>query len=154
VTKQYDNGSAPGRPVFGNVVVEKEYDWGQGAPGPLLKETDTTYQWQVNSNYLTSRLVDLPALVIIKDGSGNRVAETDYTYDEPAYLTASGISTQHFAPPCPVRGNLTTVSRWLNTTNTWITSHTNWYDTGEAYQQIDPLGHTTTHSYDAAYAVA
>src|SRR5207244_3210517 len=93
----------------------------------------------------------LPAAVVTKDGNGNRVAETDYTYDEPQYLTASNITTQHGVPPNAVRGNLTTVSHWLNTSNSLISSHTNWYDTGEVYQQIDPLGNTTTHSYDPFY---
>ena len=100
--------------------------------------------------YLTANMLDLPASVIIKDGSGNRMAETDYSYDEPDYLTTPtpAITTQHFSPPYGVRGNQTTVSRWLNTPNSFISSHTNWYDTGEAYLAIDPLGHTTTHTYD------
>src|SRR5258708_17823832 len=156
ITKQYDTGLGAGAPIFGNVVTEKDYDWGQGAPGALLRETDTTYQWQGNRAYLTAHLIDLPAGVIVKDGSGTRVAETDYTYDESQYLTTSNISTQHGpAPnPSPVRGTLTTVSHWLNTNNSFITSHSNWYDPGEAYQSIDPLGHTTTHSYDPAYVGA
>ena len=41
-------------PIFGNMVRELEYDWGQGAPGALLRETDTVYQWQKNSAYLTA----------------------------------------------------------------------------------------------------
>ena len=84
------------------------------------------------------------------------MAETDYTYDEPAYLTVPtpAVTTQHVSPPYGVRGNQTTVSRWLNTTNSFVSSHTNWYDTGEAYQAIDALGHTTTHSYDPAYVGA
>ena len=73
---------------FGNVTVEKVYDYGNGAPGPLVCETDTTYLWQNDSNYLNTGLVDLPASVVVKDGNGNRVAETDYIYDESAYLTA------------------------------------------------------------------
>jgi len=40
---------------------------------------------------LTAHMLDLPASGIVKDGNGNRVSETDYTYDEPAYLTASNI---------------------------------------------------------------
>ncbi|HET6843007.1 MAG TPA: RHS repeat-associated core domain-containing protein [Candidatus Angelobacter sp.] len=154
VTKSYDPGLGTGAPIFGNVVTEKEYDWGVGTPGPLVKETDTTYQWQINGNYLTAHLVDLPASVIVKDGNGTRVAETDYVYDESQYLTASGISTQHVSAPAAVRGNLTTVKRWLNTSNSFVFTHTNWYDTGEVYQQTDALGNTTTHSYDAAYAGA
>src|SRR6266700_1880978 len=154
VHRDPDAGLGAGLPIFGNVKKELDYDWGQGQPGPLLRETDTTYQWETSSAYLTVHLLDLPASVIVKDGNGNRVAETDYTYDEAAYLASSGITTQHVSPPGAVRGNLTTVSHWLNTNNSFISSHTNWYDTGEPYQQVDALGHTTTHSYDSAYAGA
>lgn len=155
VHREYDQGLGTNKPIFGNVKKELEYDWGQGVHGPLLRETDTTYKWETASDYLTAHLLDLPASVVVKDASGNRVAETDYTYDEAAYLTTPtpAISTQHNAsPPYGVRGNLTTVNRWLNTTNAFIPSHTNWYDTGEPYKKIDPLGHTTTLSYDPIYA--
>src|SRR5262249_45542315 len=42
----------------------------------------------------------------------------------------------------------------LNTSTNPVVSHTNWYDTGEVYQSIDPLGRATTHSYDSYYAGA
>src|SRR5262249_74156 len=114
---------------------------------------------------LTAHLLDLPASVIAKDGSGCALAETDYTYDESAYLTnyegAVGTlpSGTHLAPPGPVSGNPTTVTRWLAPASscnpkcgTAVVTHTNWYDTGEAHQQFDALGNATTHSYDLAYA--
>jgi RHS repeat-associated protein len=168
VHKVPDAGLGAGLPIFGNVVKELEYDWRQGTPGALLRETDTVYKWQTNSSYLAAHLIDLPASTVVispvaganlksncpMDAAGNIascMAETDYTYDEPAYLTASSVITQHGAPPAGVRGNQSTVSHWLNTTNGFISSHTNWYDTGEVYQKIDPLGHTTTHTYDPAY---
>jgi RHS repeat-associated protein len=157
VQKTYAPPTVAGGPISGSVATEKVYDWGQGTPGTLLKEIDTTYQWQGNSSYRTANMLDLPSSVIIRDGSGNRVSETDYSYDEPTYLRVPtpAVTTQHNAtPPAGVRGNLTTVSRWLNTTNSFIPSHTYWYDTGEAYQSIDALGHTTTHSYDPAYVGA
>jgi RHS repeat-associated protein len=157
IQKTYDTAltdPTSGNTSYGVVVTEKEFDWGQGAPGALLRETDTSYAWQSDARYLSANLLELPASVVVRDGIGNRVAETDYAYDESQYLTAANITTQHIAPPNAVRGNLTTVSRWLNPSNTMISSHTNWYDTGEVYQQIDPLGNTTTHSYDSAYAGA
>ncbi len=163
VTKQYDTGFGANTSIFGNVVKEFEYDWGQGSPGTLLRETDTTYQWQNDSRYLDAQMLDLPASVVIKDGSGCTLSETDYTYDEASYLTGTTVSTQHVAAPnpSPVRGNLTTVTRWLAPTSscnpkggTAIASHTNWYDTGEPFKKIDPLGYTTTLSYDSAYASA
>src|SRR4051812_6046684 len=170
VTKQYDAGFGSYSPIFGNVIKEQEFDWGLGAPGPLLRETDTVYQWQKDSNYLNAHMVDLPASTVVISPLGaaniktncpittittaNCMAETDYLYDEPAYLTAANVTNQHVSPPNIVRGNQTTASHWLNTSNSFISSHTNWYDTGEPYQKIDPLGHTTTLSYDPAYASA
>ena len=169
VHREYDQGLGAGKPIFGNVTKEQQYDWGQGQPGPLLRETDMVYQWQKNSAYLTAHMLDLPASTVvispsaaenIKSGcpltsatSGNCAAETDYTYDEAAYLTTPtpAVSTQHIAPPHSVRGNQTTVSHWLNTSNSFVSSHTNWYDTGEAFQQLDPLGHTTIYTYDPFY---
>ncbi|MBZ5532066.1 MAG: hypothetical protein LAO20_11595 [Acidobacteriia bacterium] len=175
VTKSYDPPQSSTGVIFGNVVTEKLYDWGPGGPGSgpgaLLRETDTVYQWQKNSSYLTAHIVDLPASTVVIDpvaanntksgcpinaagGTASCIAETDPFYDEAAYLTASGITTQHVAPPAAVRGNLTTLSHWLNTANSFVSSHTNWYDTGEPYQNIDPLGHTTTLTYDSAYVGA
>ncbi|OAI56907.1 hypothetical protein AYO50_00295, partial [Acidobacteria bacterium SCGC AG-212-P17] len=167
VTKAYDAGPGSGAPVFGTVVTEKQYDWGQGAHGALLRETDTTYKWQTNSGYLAAQMVDLPASVVVKDGSGCALSETDYSYDESTYLTpyesTVGALPQgsHIAPPAAVRGNLTSVTKWLAPASSCnpqsgsqVVSHTNWYDTGEVHQQVDPLGHTTTHSYDPFYAGA
>ncbi len=179
IHREYDQGLGTNKPIFGNVVKEQEYDWGQGTAGALLRETDTVYQWQKadvsgNRPYLTAGLLDLPASTVvispnaaentktscpINSGTATTscISETDYAYDEPAYFTVPtpAITTQHNStPPAGVRGNQTTVSHWLNTANSFISSHTNWYDTGEVYQQTDPLGHTTTHSYDPFYAGA
>jgi RHS repeat-associated protein len=147
--------------TLGTIPARREFDYGSGSAGNLLRQTFTTYLWQGNSAYLSANLLDLPATVIVKDGGGCALAETDYTDDESAYLTTSNISTQHGNPPNSVRGNPTTVTRWLAATSscnpkggTAIVTHTNWYDTGEAYQQIDARGNTITHSYDTAYAGA
>jgi len=148
---------------YGKALATREYDWGATAPGPLLRQTLTTYQWQVNSAYLTANMLNPPATVKVLDGAGHLCAETDYFYDEPGYLTtpSPAITTQHTTTPWTVRGNLTTVTHKLSATPcaasaTWtsISSHTNWYDTGEAQSTTDPLGHTTTHFYDSAYAGA
>jgi RHS repeat-associated protein len=178
IHREYDNGLGTNQPIFGNVVKELQYDWGQGQPGALLRETDTIYQWQRvdasgNRPYLTADLLDLPASVVVvspnpadntKTGcpitpttTGNCMSETDYLYDEPSYVVTPtpAVTTQHnSASPYGVRGDLTTTSHWLSTTNSFISDHTKWYDTGERYQQVDPLGHTTTISYDPFYVGA
>lgn len=142
-------------PNFGVVTSEKHYDF----DGSLLRETDTTYKWQTDSNYLSANLVDLPASVQIKNSAGGICGETDFGYDDPNNLvTFPGTTFSHAAAPAAVRGNLTSTSRKLSTvacsinaSTSAITSSTKWYDTGEIYQSSDPLGHTTTHSYSSTY---
>lgn len=153
------SGYGTGAPLMGVVTVEKKYDFGAGQPGALINETDTSYFWQSNSNYLAANMIELPASVQIKDGNGNVCAETDTGYDDSNRLTSySGTAPNHGSPPNAVRGNLTSVSRKLTTTacsitssTPSVTSYTNWYDTGEVYKTIDPLGNATTHSYDPYY---
>ena len=67
---------------YGKAVATREYDWGANAPGPLLRQTQTTYQWQASSAYLAANMLNLPATVKVLDGAGNLCAETDYFYDE------------------------------------------------------------------------
>jgi RHS repeat-associated protein len=155
VTKTYDTGTGQGanQAIFADVVTEQDYDWGAGTHGAMLRQTNTSYLWQTNSSYLTAGLLDLPSSVVVENAAGTRVAETDYTYDEPTYLTASGITTSHVTPIEGVRGNLSTVSKWLNT-GAAVVSHTNWYDTGEPYQRIDPKGNHITYAYSSTYAGA
>jgi RHS repeat-associated protein len=134
--------------LYGSPVLKQEYDYGATTP---TKQVATSYEWQINSNYQNANLLNLPASVVTEDGSGNRFAETDYNYDEPTYLTASGISLQAAPPNGAYRGHATTVTHWLNTGNNSPTSHINWYDTGEVYQQVDPKTNTTTYAYSSAY---
>jgi RHS repeat-associated protein len=139
---------------YGEVIAQREYDYASGSPGPLLRQTQTSYAWQSNSNYLTANLLSLASHVVTYDGSGNRVAETDPTYDNPSYLQASGITTQHEAAPGPVRGNLSTVQKWVNTTNSFITSTTTMFDTGTLPNATDPLNHAVTRAYSTSFAGA
>ena len=144
--------------TYGRPVAQREYDWGQGAPGALLRQTLTTYQWQVGNLYFNNNFLDLPFSVKVLDSAGNLCAETDYTYDEGTPANA-GISTQHApAPGGVVRGNLTTVVHKLSNTPcasnaswTTVASHSTWFDTGELQSSTDPGGHITTHLYDVAY---
>lgn len=57
------------------------------------------------------------------------------------------------APPAgePIRGNLTTQSHWLDTTNSLISSATTYYDTGMKATSTDPLLHTTSYFYSLTF---
>ena len=75
------------------------------------------------------------------------MAQTTYGYDETARVT-SGIASltgvQMTTPLYGVYGHQTSKISWLNTSSTNPESTVSYYDTGEPYQAIDPLGHTDT----------
>jgi hypothetical protein len=138
VVRTPDTGFGNGGPTFGETVVEKIYDWGRGAPGALLKETDTNYVWQSDGRYTFAGLVDLVASETIKDGSGNQVAETTHSYDNGANLYPSNITVQHVAAPNVVRGNRSSISRWLNNRSAPLVVPVDIYDTGMPYDSVQP----------------
>jgi len=151
-----DNATLTGS--YGKPIARREYDYASGAPGPLLRQTKPTYMAFNGPNapsYLANHLLSLPYTVQVLNGSGTQVALTTYGYDQTS-LTSSGITTQHdSAPPTGTyRGNRTSVSRWVNTTGTNLTSTGTFYDTGMTYQSFDPLSHSTTFAYSSTFAGA
>jgi len=157
--------------LLGNVVATRDYDYGQGAPGALLRTTTNTYAWQSPnpnySTYLTDNFLDLAASVQVKDGGGTQQAYTTYGYDEYSTypLQSSGITMQHDSSPPngSIRGNQTSVHRWLNSgtftcpgggsggSGGSVVSNTIYYDTGKVYSASDPCSHTTSYQYSSTY---
>jgi len=78
--KQIDTTFDP----YTNPLVTKEYDFGSGSPGGLLRETDITYAT------ISGGIVDRPSDIVVKDGSGNKASETKYSYDGSALTATSG----------------------------------------------------------------
>jgi RHS repeat-associated protein len=188
VTKSYDSGYSyidyygsttdlSGKPnvgIYGRVVSEQATDYGNGAAGPVLRTTNTSYAWQSNSNYLSNNLLDLPSQVATFAGTGSSgacgangaVACTTYGYDESG-LQSSGIGTsdQH-ANGESHPGNQTSVHRWLNgstvgqgpctgtVSNGYLISSKVYFDTGEVDTSTDPCAYLTTYQYSPTYYYA
>lgn len=149
IRNSYDSGEslyAGGNSTYGNLTSKSIYDYS----GALLQTTNISYQWQDNQNYLSANMVDLPATNAVLNAQGTTLSSTSYKYDEPAYLTGSGISIQHGTPISSVRGNQSTVTQALGAGGTVVT-HTNWYDTGLPCQTIDARGNATTYGYSSSY---
>ena len=131
-------------------IEHDDYDFGAGLPpnppGPLLRATVTSY-----ATFGTNHIVDKPSSVIVYSDAAkiNRVAETDYTYDTPVGSLTSGIVQHSGGCNC---GNLTKISRWLNTTSTTLaTTFTN-DDTGQRLSMTDPSGNQTAYLYADNYS--
>ncbi len=119
--------------AFNNRTLVREY----GFAGALVRQTETAYK--TDTAYLDRRLLSLPERQTVKDAGGNRVAETTFAYDESTPAPAAGI-TSHNSDAGTVRGNVTSVSQWLDVTDSTLTS-THQYDiAGNLIQSLDPRG--------------
>jgi RHS repeat-associated protein len=133
-----------------NLTTTKMWDYqpnGNFAAAPD-REIDNVYK--TDTAYINANILRLLASSTRKDASGAQVAQTTYGYDE-SDPQPSGVTINHVTPTTP-RANLTSVSKWLNTTGGSVTSTTAYYDTGEVYQPKDPLLNPTTYTYDSTGA--
>jgi RHS repeat-associated protein len=156
---------------------QDDYDYGNGSPGSLLRQAKMTYQSFTSP--IGGTIFDRPSQVITYDGSANRMAETDYTYDggttvcgtagTPSVQDVSNLpagthdETHYSASSTGSRGNVTQKIQWLNTGTSPLTTYA--YDkTGQVLSVKDPCGnascsdmtgsaHTTNYSYANSYTI-
>ena len=138
----------------GNLLEQRDYDFGQGAVGPLLKTTD--YTWlqtnPVNSaDYTSSQIYILDRKLSEKvfDGSGNQKAQTTYEYDNyTGGIVISG-AAQHGTVANSYGPTYTTcvamwtaVNRWRSTDGAYLTNrNVQSDDAGNVLVMSDPAGH-------------
>lgn len=132
-----------------NITEKDETDYGTTAPGALLRKTLITYA-PFPATPFAIYLSDRPCKVVVQDGSGNPMAETDTLYDggttvcgtagAPSVTAISGLpsgthdETNYGASATTARGNATSVTRkcWPGCTDSNI-SYT--YDETGQYRQ-------------------
>ena len=150
VTKLYEygfasEGSYPGDPSSclsppsqGSQLPLSSY--GPAAKGPLRRETVTAYHpffqgFSSGGNLLGTHIVDEPDSITVYDGSANQLKQTTFGYDQTA-VVASGAQTGLVSPP-GARGNTTSVTEWLSSGSSPLTTYT-YYDTGQVASKTDP----------------
>jgi RHS repeat-associated protein len=155
--------------LYGELLTESDYDYGNGNPGPLLRQTNNQYMALSGpnpANYLASNLLALPYTVQVEDSSG-QLSLTQYNYDENT-PTSSGLSSSYqWVTPAPTgtyRGNNTSVLRLLTPSGTftcpsgnsggsngYLVSKKTYFDDGMLNTSADPCGNTTTYTYSLTY---
>lgn len=133
-----------------------EYDFDIGQPGNLVKHARTSY---INHADPLGGifLLGLTSTTSVF-GVGNNLEETltsssQAVYDQYVqyellnYTTVTG-----WQDPGGVRGNPTTVKRWLNTNNSWIEMHTQFDQLGNVRRSWDQLGRLSETSYADAFS--
>src|SRR5262249_4677682 len=151
----YVSFGLPTNPTIDNVIEQREYDYGSGAPGSLVRKTDSTWLKTnpINSQDYTStsiHILNRKSSEIVYNGVGTQIAKTLYEFDSyTAGIAASG-AIQHdaaFSTAYTTRGNQTAIQRWRNTDGALLTTRNQLDDSGNVLSITDPLGNATSLSY-------
>ena len=147
-------------------IERDDYDFGTSGVGSRLRKTITNYQAFNNASWI----VDRPCQIITYDSTGtNRVAETDYFYDNGATTTACGAAgtpsvtgaggstlTGHddvgySASSTTQRGNVTQKTQWLNTGSSSPATTYSYDETGQILTMTDPNLNQTSYAYGDSF---
>jgi YD repeat-containing protein len=134
---------------FDGVVTEHD-EYGYG-PSSATRKTLTSHQSFTSRPFASTTLQYVqPSSVIVYEGNSNKLAETDYSYDQTGVTSVSATGhddTNYSSGSTLSRGNVTTVTRkCLQSCTDQTTAYT--YDsTGQVITQTDANGNRTTYSY-------
>jgi YD repeat-containing protein len=141
----------------GNKTEVREYDYGQGSPGPLLRTTDYRYLHQDNpSTYVPLNIYDRLTAVTVSGSTGT--TQTVNSYDTTPIVTQNVNSSapnhdSSYDSSFTTRGNLTQVIELVDpNAGTSIATKTNYYDMyGNLRVTQDSKQNTTSYSYEDNY---
>src|SRR5439155_23713954 len=81
--------------------------------------------------------------------------QSSINYDEASYpLLTYGSVTGWTDPQTSYRGNPTTISHWLNTTNSYLPTHVQYDQCGSVRNTWDANGNQSQVEYSSSYAYA
>lgn len=165
----YSGSDNPANDVSrGDVLTRVDYDYGSGAHGALLRNTQYTYLYQENSAYVAPNIVDRVNQQSIYNSltasSATLVAQTTTAYDafnqtsingQGALVSAAG-TTNHdytnFGTAATLRGLPTSVTKAVGSGSAAITTYTDYNDLGSPTIATDGNRNSTTYSYGAENA--
>jgi RHS repeat-associated protein len=128
---------------------------GDFALGGAIRSTETTFLTG-DINYRSRNILGLASSSVMKDATGAIVSQTTFAYDEPGYpLIQYGSVPGWTDPQTNYRGNVTTVSRWLDyPTPAWVSTHTQYDQCGSVKNVWDALDRMSQIDYSSTYAFA
>jgi len=120
----------------------------------IARETAIVYL--DDSGYRNRNILGLPVSQSIKDGNSNIVAKTEWVYDEAAYTAAPYPDLDNVTyftdPGTPLRGNLTTVKRWVDIgLDIHLDTHTTYDEAGNPVAFKNERLNVSTMEFSAAY---
>ncbi|MEO8435146.1 MAG: RHS repeat-associated core domain-containing protein [Pyrinomonadaceae bacterium] len=129
------------------------YDYGVGQPGALIKHVQTSFinHENVGGVYLFGLPTSTNVYGVNSSGQESLAASTQILYDEAQYPLLTYGTTIGWQNPGALRGNPTTVKRWLNTNGSWIETHVQYDQLGNARKSWDALANISEISYEDAF---
>ena len=134
---------------YNNPNVVKEYDYGNGTPGSLVRETRTTFITSGNYTDATTgaHLRSLPSQVSTFDAGGTERARSTFEYDNyTSGLTGraniSGHDDAAFSSGYLIRGNVTAQTKFV-LPSTPLTTRIQYDIAGNVVSVTDPKNNTT-----------
>src|SRR5882724_5868287 len=146
--------------AFNNQNNMKEYDFGSGAPGALVRETRTTFVTSSTYTDTNVHLRNLASQVSIYDGGGTERARTTFEFDN--YTTdanhtglfsraeISGLDSS-FTTSYTTRGNVTGLTRYLLPGLATVSAYSQYDVAGNIVKTIDPRGNSTNLNYSDCF---
>ena len=141
----------------GNVLTSKQYAYGSGTPGSLLRQQVFAYLHDSNSNYLNKHIVNRVTNAQTKDAAGTKIAEIITTYDSGTLTNVTGVThhdSTNFGTGYTIRGNPTEVKVWTGSGSSTVCTDLNYlcstatYDiTGQVRTTVDAKGNTVSLTY-------
>jgi hypothetical protein len=143
--------------AFNNITEKDETNWGQGAPGPVIRKSTFSYLNDFNSAYAADavHILDRIKDQSVCDGGNAFCSQSTTSYDTTAIAsTASSPVVNHDYTNYPytnsLRGNPSQISRVLTGGNV-ITANT-YNDVGNLITTTDPNSNITSFSYTDNFA--
>lgn len=148
---------------YHNVISTREFDYGTGVPGPLIRRINTSFLTinpvQGNVDYaadLNIHIRNLPVQQIVYDVDGNQKAQTIYEYDNYSSFSGrapltdrpniSGLDSS-YTTGYQTRGNVTSIARLLDTPSMYLTTFQQYDIAGNVVKAIDGRGNAGTIDY-------
>jgi RHS repeat-associated protein len=156
---------AVGFDQYNNATDVWEYDYGVGSPPAFpLRHTHTDFLTTNPTNgidYTADTGAHIRNLATARrvytvnpsNGSETLAAQSATAYDEPSYpLLTYGSATGWADPGTAARGNATTSSRWIDTSNSWVSTHAQYDQVGNVRNTWDANNGLTQVSYSDSFS--
>ncbi|MCU1267735.1 MAG: repeat-associated core domain protein, partial [Acidobacteria bacterium] len=114
---------------------------------------DSTLSQTLRDAYRERNLLGLTTSTRVRDGDNNIVTQSTLSYDQTSLMNPGSVASW-IDPQTAYRGNPTTMSRWLNTTSTYLQTLTSFDQFGNVRTMTDAKGNQSSVDYSSTYQYA